>query len=225
MFLFSVWDTHFTLGGWVVGYFVDSYSCFLFACQVAFGIILPYVRIWATLCSLLCDICLLNPCTVALAWLFFMLFWFTCMLGFDLGNFVLWAYSQMSLPWTVSVDTPFLSLHTLSLFYISLQALSLKNHDYSYLRKFQSFGIVLGMGAQLSVVAHSKCGCAHTCYWFLELLICIPRCGKKSKRKEIKRVWIWALCVGTEVGNVGVWDYFHAWLRLIPHWSSISFVA
>jgi len=56
----------------------------------------------------------------------------------------------------------------------SLQALSLKNHDYSYLRKFWSFGIVLGMGAQLSVAAHNKCGCAHTC-WFLELLICIPR--------------------------------------------------
>jgi len=31
------------------------------------------------------------------------------------------------------------------------------------------------MGAQLSVVAHNKCGYACTCYWFLELLICIPR--------------------------------------------------
>jgi len=30
------------------------------------------------------------------------------------------------------------------------------------------------MGAQLSVVVHNKCGCARTCYWFLELLICIP---------------------------------------------------
>jgi len=40
------------------------------------------------------------------------------------------------------------------LFYSSLQALSLKNHDYSYLRKFWSFGIVLGMGAQLSVVLY-----------------------------------------------------------------------
>jgi len=107
MFLFSVWDTHFTLGGWVVGYSVDWYPCFHFACQVAFGIVLPCVRIWATLCSLLCDICLLNACIVALAWLFLMLFWFTCMLGYDLGNFVLWSYSQMSLPWTVSVDTPF----------------------------------------------------------------------------------------------------------------------
>ena len=38
---------------------------------------------------------------------FWMLFWFTCMLGYDLGNFVLWAYSQMSLPWTIFVDTPF----------------------------------------------------------------------------------------------------------------------
>jgi len=61
------------------------------------------------------------------------------------------------------------------------------------------------MGAQLSVVVHNKCGCAHTFYWFLELLICIPRwdfkvfvslhvlCIKKSerenkeKRKEKKR--------------------------------------
>jgi len=103
------------------------------------------------------------------------------------------------------------------LFYSSLQALSLKNHDYSYLRKFWSFGIVLRMGAQLSVVAHNKRGCACTCYWFLELLICIPRwdfkivvslhvlCIKKGKkgkrkkkrkekkrkqRKEIKGVWV-----------------------------------
>jgi len=60
----------------------------------------------------------------------------------------------------------FLSLHTLSLFYSSLQALSLKNHDYSYLRKFWSFGIVLGMGAQLSVVTHNKCGCVCTYCWF-----------------------------------------------------------
>jgi len=92
-----------------------------------------------------------------------------------------------------------LSLHTLSLFYNSLQALSLKNHDYSYLRKFWSFGIVLGMGAQLSVVVHNKCGCARTCYWFLGLLICIPRwdfkivfslhvlCIEKQKEKERKQ--------------------------------------
>jgi len=82
------------------------------------------------------------------------------------------------------------------LFYSSLQAFSLKNHDYSYLRKFWSFGIVLGMGAQLSVAAHNKCGCARTCYWFLGLLICIPRwdfkivvslhvlCIEKQKQKE-----------------------------------------
>jgi len=114
---------------------------------------------------------------------------------------------------------PFLSLHTLSLFYSSLQALSLKNHDYSYLRKFWSFGIVLGMGAQLSVVADNKCGCPRTCYWLLGLLICIPKVGfqnccffacslyrknkkkerkqkekKRKQRKEIKGVWIWALC-------------------------------
>jgi len=83
------------------------------------------------------------------------------------------------------------------------------------------------MSAQLSVVALNKCGCVHTCYWFLELLICIPKwdfkivvslhvlCIKKkerenkekrnkekTKRKEIKRkqrkeikgVWIRALC-------------------------------
>jgi len=85
------------------------------------------------------------------------------------------------------------------LFYSSLQALSLKNHDYSYLRKFWSFGIVLGMGAQLSVVTHNKCGCARACYLFLGLLICIPRwdfkivislhvlCIEKQKQKERKQ--------------------------------------
>jgi len=91
------------------------------------------------------------------------------------------------------------------LIYNSLQALRLKNHDSSYLGKFLSFEIILGMDAQLSVVAHNKCGCTHTCYWFLELLICIPRwnfkivvslhvlCIKKKekenkeKRKEKKR--------------------------------------
>ena len=72
------------------------------------------------------------------------------------------------------------------------------------------------MSAQLSVVALNKCGCVHTCYWFLELLICIPkwdfkivvslhvfciekkRIREKRKRKEkkrkeikeIKEVWI-----------------------------------
>ena len=71
------------------------------------------------------------------------------------------------------------------------------------------------MGAKLSVVAHNKCGCAHTCYWFLELLICIPKwdfkifcffaCSlykkkienktnrkekKRKQRKEIKGVWM-----------------------------------
>jgi len=52
------------------------------------------------------------------------------------------------------------------------------------------------MGAQLSVAAHNKCGCARTCYWFLGLLICIPRwdfkivvslhvlCIEKQKQKE-----------------------------------------
>ena len=72
-----------------------------------FWIVLPCVRIWATLYFLLCDISLLNACTMDLAWLFLMLFWFTCMFGYDLGNFVLWAYSQMSLSWTVFVDTLF----------------------------------------------------------------------------------------------------------------------
>jgi len=56
------------------------------------------------------------------------------------------------------------------------------------------------MGAQLSVVAHNKCGCARTCYWFLELLISIPRWDfkivvslhvlcieKKRKREKTKR--------------------------------------
>jgi len=105
MFLFSVWDTHFTFRGWAIGYSVEWYPCFLFTCQVDFGIVLPCVRIWATFCSLLCDIFLLNACIVALAWLFLMLFWFTCMLGYDLGNFVLWVYSQMI--------TPFFSLRTL----------------------------------------------------------------------------------------------------------------
>jgi len=71
------------------------------------------------------------------------------------------------------------------------------------------------MGAQLSVVAHNKCGCASTCYLFLELLICIPRWDfkivvsldvlciekkikektkrkekKRKQRKEIKGAWI-----------------------------------
>jgi len=85
------------------------------------------------------------------------------------------------------------------LIYSSLQALSLKNHDSSNLRKFWSFRIVLGMGAQLSVVAHNKCGYAHTCYWFLELLICIPRwdfkivvslnvlCIKKERKQREKK--------------------------------------
>jgi len=36
------------------------------------------------------------------------------------------------------------------------------------------------MGAELSVVAHNKCGCARTCYLFLELLICIPRWDFKN---------------------------------------------
>ena len=74
------------------------------------------------------------------------------------------------------------------------------------------------MGAQFSVVAHNKCGYAGTCYWFLKLLICIPRWDfkivvslhvlciekkrkreEKTKRKEQKRkenkegVWVWAL--------------------------------
>jgi len=55
------------------------------------------------------------------------------------------------------------------------------------------------MGAQLSVVVHNKCGCAHTCYWFLEFLICIPRwdfkivvclhviCIKKRVKRDKKR--------------------------------------
>jgi len=62
------------------------------------------------------------------------------------------------------------------------------------------------MGAQFSVVAHNKCGYAGTCYWFLKLLICIPRWDfkiivslhvlciekkrkqkEKTKRKEKKR--------------------------------------
>jgi len=60
------------------------------------------------------------------------------------------------------------------------------------------------MGAQLSVVAHNKCGCAHTCYWFLELLIYIPggiskflflcmffvykKRKEKTKRKQRKEI-------------------------------------
>jgi len=84
------------------------------------------------------------------------------------------------------------------------------------------------MGAQLSVVAHNKCGYARTCYWFSGLLICIPRwdfkivvslhvlCIKKAKRKEKKtkkrnkKEFGFEHCVRTEVGSVGVWDYFHA---------------
>jgi len=36
------------------------------------------------------------------------------------------------------------------------------------------------MGAQLSVVAHNKCGCARTYCWFLELLICTPKWDFKT---------------------------------------------
>jgi len=90
-----------------------------------------------------------------------------------------------------------LSLHTLSLFYSSLQALSLKNHDYSYLRKFWSFGIILRIGAQLSVVAHNKCGCACTCCWFLELLICTPKWDFKIV------VSLHVLCIEKEKGKKG----------------------
>ena len=176
---------------------------------------------------------------------FWMLFWFTCMLGYDLGNFVLWAYSQMSLPSTVFVDTPFWACIPFHCSTAHYKPLAWKNHDYSYLRKFWSFGIVLRMGAQLSVVAHNKCGCARTCCWFLELLICTPKwdfkiycfsaCSlyrKKKEKKKKKRIkkrnkkeFGFEHCVRIEVGSVGVWDYFHDWLRLIPHCSSISLVA
>jgi len=94
------------------------------------------------------------------------------------------------------------------------------------------------MGAQLSVVVYNKCGCARTCYWFLELLICIPRwnfkivvslhvlCIEKKKKKREnknknnrkekktkkrnKRSLGLKHCVRTIFGSVGVWDYFHA---------------
>jgi len=143
MFLFSVWDTHFTLGGWVVGYSVDWYPWFLFACQVAFGIVLPFVRIWAILCSLIVWYmpleCLHNGLGLTLsdALLIHMHvgIWFRqfCSMSLQLDEPTLNCFRWY----------PFLSLHTLSLFYSSLQALSLKNHDYWYLRKFWSFGIAL----------------------------------------------------------------------------------
>ena len=52
---------------------------------------------------------------------------------------------------------------------------------------------------ELSVVAHNKCGCARTCCWFLELLICTLKwdfkivvslhvlCIEKQKEKERKQ--------------------------------------
>jgi len=52
------------------------------------------------------------------------------------------------------------------------------------------------MGAQLSMVAHNKCGWARTYCWFLELLICTPKwdfkivvslhvlCIEKEKKKR-----------------------------------------
>jgi len=166
-----------------------------------------------------------------------MLFWFTCMLGYDLGNFVLWAYSQMSLPWTVSVDTPFWACIPFHCSTAHYKTLAWKNHDYSSLGKYWSFGIVLGMGAQLSVVAHNKCGCARTCYWFSGLLICIPRWNfkivvslhvlyikkkkkkkrekTKTKRKEIKRILdlsiVWELKLEVLVFGITFmldWDLF-----------------
>jgi len=80
------------------------------------------------------------------------------------------------------------------------------------------------MGAQLSVIAHNKYGCVHTCYWFLELLICIPRwdfkivvslhilCikkerkqkAKKRKQRKEKKKFRFEHCVRIEVGSVGV---------------------
>jgi len=79
-----------------------------------------------------------------------------------------WAYLGL-----FALIAPYERAYPFSLFYSSLQALNLKNHDSSLLRKFQSFGIVLGMGALLIVVAHNKCGCAHTCFcsWIAHLYI------------------------------------------------------
>ena len=86
---------------------------------------------------------------------------------------------------------------------------------------------------ELSVVAHNKCGCARTCCWFLELLICTPKwdfkifvslhvlCIEKEKKREKtkrkekrikkrnKKEFGFEHCVRIEVGSVGVWDYFH----------------
>ena len=68
--------------------------------------------------------------------------------------------------------------------------------------------------------------------WFLELLICTPKwdfkifislhvlCIQKKKREKTKRKekrikkrnkkeFGFEHCVRTEVGSVGVWDYFH----------------
>ena len=102
MFLFSVWDTHFTFGGWVVGYSVDWYPCFLFSCQVAFWIVLPYVRIWDTLCSLIVWYmpleCLHNDLGLTLSDAF--------VIHMHVG---IWfrQFCSVSLPWTISVDTTF----------------------------------------------------------------------------------------------------------------------
>ena len=126
MFLFSVWDTPFTLGGQVVGYSVDWYPCFLFACQVAFGIILPCVRFEPLSVLWLCDICLLNACTVSLAWLFLNAFLIHMHVGIWFRQFCSVSLHPNEPTLNCFRWYPFLSVHTLSLFYSSLQALSLK---------------------------------------------------------------------------------------------------
>ena len=83
------------------------------------------------------------------------------------------------------------------------------------------------MGAQLSVVAHNKCGCARTCCWLVLGIAhlytkvgfqnyCFFACSlyrkkkkRENKKKRNKKEFGFEHCVRTEVGSVGVWDYFH----------------
>jgi len=122
--------------------------------------------------------------------------------------------------------SPLKHMYPFSVIYSSLQAFSLKNHDSSFLRKFRSFGIVLGIGAKLSVVVHILVFVLGLliCTFIRDLKIVVSLLKNKERRKEKKRKRFWfEHCVRIEFGSVGVWNCFNAWFWLIPHCSSISF--
>ena len=143
----------------------------------------------------------------------------------------MWAYLEL-----ISLDSPFELMFHFSWFIAPLQALNLKNHDCPFLRKFRSFGIVLGMGAQISVGVCSYVlvlGFASLVYIFSGCLFFIKNKNKNKKtanrkKKKKKR----RIC--NEKENKIVWGkkrnkkrglgvYFHAYFWLIPHCSSIFF--